>query len=144
MTDATHRAANTPRSEPPIGCHCILELYGCPAQLLDDPDAVLAAMQDAAALAQATLLEHLVHRFSPQGVTALGLLSESHIAIHTWPEVGYVACDIFTCGAHTEPERACQALAQAFCATRSRLQRLARGGGDLVSREGADVPSTVV
>ena len=48
------------------------------------------------------------HRFEPQGVTGLALLAESHISIHTWPESGYAAVDVFTCGDHTMPENACQ------------------------------------
>lgn len=110
-----------------FGTHCILELYDCPATLLDDPEAVVQALRSAATSAGATMLSHVVHRFAPHGVTALGLLAESHISIHTWPERGYVACDVFTCGEHTDPERACDALARALGAAKHWVRRVPRG-----------------
>jgi S-adenosylmethionine decarboxylase len=67
------------------------------------------------------------HKFHPQGVTALGLLSESHISIHTWPEHGYAAADVFTCGDRANPQRACNYLLKAFEATRHSLTKLVRG-----------------
>src|SRR5690606_21002118 len=99
-----------------------LELYECPPTRLDDPEAVVAALRSAATSAGATMLSHVVHRFTPHGVTALGLLAESHISIHTWPERGYVACDVFTCGDRTDPERA-----RAWGAARHWLRYVARG-----------------
>jgi S-adenosylmethionine decarboxylase len=102
-------------------------LYGCPAATLDDIDVIRAAIRDAARAARSTLLHEVAHRFEPQGVTALGLLAESHISVHTWPEVGYAAADVFTCGESCLPERACEALAHALGAARSHLRRLPRG-----------------
>lgn len=110
-----------------IGSHCILELYDCPASLLDDQSAVLHAIRTAATASGATLLRDVAHRFEPHGVTALGLLAESHISVHTWPELGYVACDVFTCGTHTQPKKACDALAVALGAGRVSLRQVARG-----------------
>lgn len=112
---------------PPLGSHCLLELYGCPPALLDDEQAVLAALREAARRAEATLLGEVSHRFHPHGVTALGLLAESHIAIHTWPEAGYAACDVLTCGERARPELACRHLAEAMQATRHALKRVVRG-----------------
>ena len=54
----------------------------------------------------ATLICVKTHKFSPQGVTGVAVLAESHISIHTWPELGYAAMDIFTCGEHVNPEDA--------------------------------------
>jgi S-adenosylmethionine decarboxylase len=102
-------------------------MYGCPPELLDDPQAIEASLREAARLARSTLLQHMAHRFHPQGVTALGLLAESHISIHTWPEMGYAAADVFTCGEHTRPERACGYLASALKAERFDIRRIARG-----------------
>lgn len=110
-----------------VGSHCILELYDCPSSLLDDPDTVLRALKRAALAAKSTLLSTTHHRFEPHGVTALGLLAESHISIHTWPERGYAACDLFTCGAQAEPEAACRLLVEAFECPRYTLRRLERG-----------------
>lgn len=109
-----------------IGTHCLLELYGCPAHLLDDHDGIIETLRTAAEIAGATWLSHTSHRFSPQGVTAVGLLSESHISIHTWPESGYAAADVFTCGDHTMPEKACLRLLEALGATHYTLKTLSR------------------
>lgn len=114
-------------SVPSIGSHCILELHDCPAAVLDDIDAIRNAIREAARRANSTLLQEVAHRFEPQGVTALGLLAESHISIHTWPELGYAAADVFTCGEEAEPERACKYLAEAMEAERFELRRLPRG-----------------
>ncbi len=111
----------------PLGIHCLLDLYDCPVTKLDDPKFVVETLRRAAALSGSTLLSEVSHRFHPQGVTALGLLAESHISIHTWPENSYAAADIFTCGETTSPEKACEFLVDAFEARRHRLTRLERG-----------------
>ena len=100
----------TPSATDMVGKHCILELYNCDNAKLDDEAFVRTAITTAAKRAGATLLNLITHRFEPQGVTGLALLAESHISIHTWPESGYAAVDVFTCGDHTMPERACQVL----------------------------------
>jgi S-adenosylmethionine decarboxylase len=94
-----------------IGKHCILELYDCNPSKLDDEAFLRDTITTAAKRAGATLLNLITHRFQPQGVTGLALLAESHISIHTWPESGYAAVDVFTCGDHTMPEKACLTLA---------------------------------
>lgn len=109
-----------------VGFHCILELYDCSKALLNDADFVRQSLRDAATVANATLLNEVLHQFEPQGITALALLSESHISVHTWPEVGYAALDVFTCGHHTDPEKACQHLMKAFKARRHSLKKLRR------------------
>ena len=95
-----------------VGKHCILELYGCDGARLNDEGFLRSAITNAALRAGATLLNLITHRFEPQGVTGLALLAESHISIHTWPESGYAAVDVFTCGDHTMPESACQVLVE--------------------------------
>jgi S-adenosylmethionine decarboxylase len=110
----------------PVGKHCILELYGCSAIKLDDEAFLRSTITQAAHRAGATLLHLISHRFQPQGVTGLALLAESHLSIHTWPESGYAAVDVFTCGDHTMPERACQELVQALEAERYSLQSFLR------------------
>lgn len=119
---------------PSIGSHCILELFGCPSAVLDDKEAVVDAIRVAAKEARSTLLGEVAHRFEPQGVTALVLLAESHISVHTWPELGYAACDVFTCGEHARPEQACQHLAEALQSDRYELRRLPRGAAPSLSR----------
>lgn len=114
------------RSLAPVGSHCIIELYDCPAHLLNDAAYIQQALRDAAEVASATLMGELAHQFEPQGVTALALLAESHISIHTWPENGYAAADVFTCGDHTKPAVAGQYLVKAFQAGRHLLYELPR------------------
>jgi len=110
----------------PVGTHCILELYDCPALLLNDALFIRAALREAAHQARSTLLSETIHQFEPQGVTALALLAESHISIHTWPEAGYAAVDVFTCGEHTDPEKACEYLIHSLRASWHSLQKLQR------------------
>jgi len=110
-----------------IGTHCIVELYECPRELLDDEHFVRNAVREATSQGLATLVDEVAHHFEPHGVTALGLLAESHIAVHTWPEYGYAAADIFTCGHTADPHRACDHLVRAFRAGRFSLTTLARG-----------------
>ncbi len=112
-----------------VGTHCVLELYGCAPHLLNDADHILDAMRRAAVASGSTLLGEVSHRFEPQGVTALALLAESHISIHTWPEHGYAAVDVFTCGEHTIPERACEVFKTALEARESQLRKIPRGVG---------------
>ena len=110
----------------PVGTHCILELYGCPAEALNHAGLIQQALRDAAIVADSTLLDEVCHQFQPHGVTALALLAESHISIHTWPETGYAAVDVFTCGAHTQPDKACLHLVKALQAAHHTLQKLER------------------
>jgi S-adenosylmethionine decarboxylase len=83
-------------------------------------------MKEASRQGMATLLNLISHKFHPQGVTALALLAESHISIHTWPENGYAAVDVFTCG-QGDPRRACEFLVKQFQAQNHSLRILPRG-----------------
>jgi S-adenosylmethionine decarboxylase len=109
-----------------VGKHCILELYGCSSARLNDEAFLRDTITTAAKRAGATLLNLITHRFEPQGVTGLALLAESHISIHTWPESGYAAVDVFTCGDHTMPEQACAVLAAELAATSQKLTSFRR------------------
>lgn len=114
-----------------VGRHCIYELQGGDPHLLDDEDFIKDAMKQAAEASGATLLGMVSHKFEPQGVTAVALLSESHISIHSWPEHGYAAVDAFTCGEHTNPEAACRSLREALKATSGSMKLLSRQGNTL-------------
>ena len=122
---ATSPAITTPITDT-VGKHCILELYQCRGDRLDDEAFLRSSITQAVQQAGATLLQLISHRFSPQGVTALALLAESHLSIHTWPESGYAAVDVFTCGDHTMPERACQRLIADLQAGDHRLRSFRR------------------
>ncbi len=111
----------------PGGTHCICELYECPPALLNDEQFVKQALREAVNQGMATLLHEVSHHFHPQGVTALGLIAESHLAIHTWPEYSYAAVDVFTCGNRADAEKACRYLARTFRAGRYSLRNVPRG-----------------
>ena len=111
-----------------VGKHAIYELLGGDPNLLDDEDFVKEALREAAEAAGATLLGLITHKFEPQGVTAVALLSESHLSLHSWPEYGYASIDAFTCGDHTNPEAACHSLKYAFKATHGSIRLLRREG----------------
>lgn len=83
--------------------HVLFTLYGCDVDLLDDRMFIENMLFETASESNATFLNTVSHQFEPQGVTAVTLLAESHISIHTWPEKCMAVCDIFTCGDHTIP-----------------------------------------
>lgn len=97
-----------------ISKHILLELSGCNFNLLNDLNFVKDTMRNAALEANAEVLELAFHKFSPQGVSGVVVISESHLSIHTWPEYGYAAIDIFTCGDKTMPEKASKYLKEKF------------------------------
>ena len=83
----------------PLGQHVLADLYGCDAAQLADPVLIEACLLGAANAAGATVLNSHFHHFGEaQGVTGVVLLMESHMSIHTWPEHGYAAIDLFMCG----------------------------------------------
>ena len=81
-----------------LGKQIIVELYECKADLLSNPDAINEIMCAAATAMNATIVTSTFHHFSPLGVSGVVVIMESHLTIHTWPEYGYAAVDIFTCG----------------------------------------------
>lgn len=86
-----------------LGRHVLAEVYGCDPGILEDVDRVQRIMVDAAKRAGAEIREVAFHKFSPQGVSGVVVISESHLAVHTWPELGYAAVDVFTCGERVDP-----------------------------------------
>ena len=106
--------------------HLLLELYKCDSEKLNDESFLRCALQRATKLANATVLNLISHKFEPQGVTAIALLAESHISIHTWPESNYSAVDIFTCGQNMLPELASQYLIDVLNAEEHSLRVLER------------------
>jgi S-adenosylmethionine decarboxylase len=106
------------------GVHLIIDLHG--ARRLDDIDHIDGVLRGCAEAAGATLLHIHLHRFQPDGVSGVAVLAESHIAIHTWPEAGYAALDVFMCG-RTTPEKCVPILREAFAAERVDVRELLRG-----------------
>ena len=107
------------------GSHLIIDLWE--AEGLDDRDRIEKALIDAVDAAGATLLHIHLHVFSPNGgISGVAVLAESHISVHTWPERGYAAFDIFMCGS-AEPRKALSVLKQAFGPKRVVLGEHKRG-----------------
>ena len=96
--------------------HFLLELYKCDYEKLNDESFLRCTVNKAAKLANAKVLNLVSNKFEPQGVTAIALLAESHLSIHTWPEEHYSAVDIFTCGKNMKPDLSCKYLIQALMA----------------------------
>ena len=82
----------------PTGRHILLELCDCPRELLDSTEQLGSILESCAVRGGATVVSSNFHRFNPQGVSGVVVIAESHITIHTWPEHGYAAVDVFTCG----------------------------------------------
>ncbi len=110
-----------------LGRHVLAEFYGCAFDVLDDLEKVQRYMVDAALIAGAEIRECVFHKFSPQGVSGVVVISESHLAIHTWPELGYAAVDVFTCGEKVDPWNACKYLVEKFQAEHMTAQEIRRG-----------------
>ncbi len=106
--------------------HLLLELYRCDYDKLNDESFLRCTLNRSAKLAKATVLNLISNKFEPQGVTAIALLAESHISIHTWPESNYSAVDIFTCGHNMMPELASQYLIQVLKAEEHSLRIIER------------------
>ena len=107
------------------GTHLLIDLHG--ASRLDDADHVRQALVDAAAACGATLLDVKLHSFGAQsGVTGVALLAESHISIHTWPEQGFAALDVFMCG-NCDPRGALPVLRAAFSPAEMKVSEIRRG-----------------
>ena len=81
-----------------LGRHILVEYYNCDPELLRNPEFIEREMNQAALAAEATVVESKFHHFSPWGVSGAILIAESHLTIHTWPEYGFAAADLFTCG----------------------------------------------
>jgi S-adenosylmethionine decarboxylase len=106
------------------GVHLIVDLHG--AEGLDDIDLIEATLRRCVDAAQATLLHIHLHHFQPNGVSGVAVLAESHISIHTWPDAGYAALDVFMCG-HTHPRRTIDVLKEAFAPSKVVVKEQLRG-----------------
>ena len=108
------------------GKHLLLELYGCNSDKLNDEIFLRCKIDNASKHARAKVLNIVSNKFEPFGVTAIALLAESHLSIHTWPESQYAAIDIFTCGQNMRPNLASQFLIDQLEATNHFLKIINR------------------
>jgi S-adenosylmethionine decarboxylase proenzyme len=116
-----------------LGIHILVDLYECPAELLNDLEYIEESMKKAAHAAGATIVDANFHRFSPHGITGVLTIQESHLAIHTWPEYGFAAVDLFTCGQSIDPWRAYEVLKEVLHTTRATAVEMHRGQSDMLS-----------
>ncbi|PIP24137.1 MAG: adenosylmethionine decarboxylase [Candidatus Nealsonbacteria bacterium CG02_land_8_20_14_3_00_37_10] len=107
------------------GIHLIAEFWN--GKIIEDTKEIKKILAEAVKKAKNAPLEIVIHKFSPQGLTGVVLLEESHIAIHTWPEINYVAIDIFTCGEKAIPRRALEYLKKTFKPKKIEIKELKRG-----------------
>ena len=110
------------------GIHLIADFwYG---KSIENEKEIRKILSQAAKVSNSLPLSISVHKFLPQGITGVVLLAESHISIHTWPEMDYVAVDVFTCGIHTDPLKAIDFLKQAFQPKKVEIHKIKRGNYD--------------
>jgi len=94
----------TPDSFPALAIHTLLEFHGCDAALLKNADALRPLLLNAVRAGNGTVVTEIFHNFSPHGVSGVIVISESHVAIHTWPEHAFAAVDIFSCSARLDQQ----------------------------------------
>jgi S-adenosylmethionine decarboxylase len=110
-----------------LGRHILVELYDCDKEALNNLGFLRDVMVNAAIDCGAEVLGDSFHHFSPQGVSGVVIIAESHLSIHTWPEYGYAAVDVFTCGTTVEPEKAARALIEKLGSRNNSLTEIPRG-----------------
>jgi len=106
--------------------HLLVELFDCNIEALQNQDLLADLLNRAAKAAKVTIVQSVFHQFSPQGVTGVVIIEESHLSIHTWPEYGYASVDFYTCGEGL-PEKAFEVIEAGLGAQRSELLMIDRG-----------------
>jgi S-adenosylmethionine decarboxylase len=110
-----------------LGTHLLLELRDCNPKTLGSLEFVQETLKNAALEAKATIVEVAFHEFSPFGISGMVVIAESHLAIHTWPEYGYAAVDVFTCGDLIDPRIAAEFLIEKFACKNPSIIEMKRG-----------------
>ena len=110
-----------------LGRHILLELRSCNPEKLDDLPFLRHTLLAAAEETGATVVGQIFHQFSPQGVTGVVAIAESHLCIHTWPEHRYAAVDIFTCGERSDTAEAVRLIVERLEAAETELTEIPRG-----------------
>ncbi len=118
-----------------LGTHYLVDYWNCRDLTAEQWESVLRRAIDRAG---AELLDFRIEQFEPQGITAFCLLSESHLAVHTWPEKDFVGIDLFTCGTQIQPELAIDVLHESLAPIRSQIRRVDRGD-DVATGESPEI-----
>jgi S-adenosylmethionine decarboxylase len=114
-----------------LGNHLIVELYECREETINDAQRVEKALVEAVRISGARMVQAVVHEFNPHGISGVVVIEESHFSVHTWPEYGYCALDIFTCGDEIDHYSALQYLKKEFQAGNLSVTEIKRGMLDL-------------
>ncbi len=110
-----------------LGQHVLAEFFDCDCNILNSIDKVEKLMVEAALECGATIVQKCFHMFNPYGVSGVIIIAESHLAIHTWPELGYAAVDLFTCGDKCDPKISYEFLKEKFNSKNATYTELKRG-----------------
>lgn len=110
-----------------LGQHVLAEFFECDPNILNNVAIVEKLMVEAALECGATIVQKCFHMFNPYGVSGVVIIAESHLAIHTWPELGYAAVDLFTCGDKCDPKVSYEYLRKAFNSKNASYTELKRG-----------------
>ncbi|PAB60726.1 adenosylmethionine decarboxylase [Anaeromicrobium sediminis] len=110
-----------------LGRHILVEFYNCDKEVLNNHALIEKYMNEAAIKAKATIVQSAFHMFNPWGVSGAVIIQESHLTIHTWPEYGYAAVDLFTCGDSVDPWVAFDYLAETLKSEKSETTEVPRG-----------------
>ena len=110
-----------------LGRQIVVEYYGCNPDILNDVAFIKRSMRNAALEAGATIVQEAFHLFNPHGVSGVIVIAESHLTIHTWPEYGYAAVDLFTCGDDVDPDAAFHYLRDGLQAQSYNAMEMKRG-----------------
>ena len=110
-----------------LGRHLLVEFYGCRTDILNNVDLISEKMSEAATEAGATVVDKMFRKFNPHGVSGMVMIEESHLSIHTWPEHGYAAVDLFTCGENVDPHHGFELLKVALQSDQYLVREIKRG-----------------
>jgi S-adenosylmethionine decarboxylase len=115
-----------PKKKKYAGIHLIADFWD--GKAIESEKELEILLENTVKAANATSLRNVVYKFEPQGITGVILLAESHISIHTWPELKYAAIDIFTCGDKTRPDKALEFLKKELQPKKVIIKKIKRGG----------------
>ncbi len=111
----------------PLARHTLLELHGCNSAVLNTPSELKELLLEGVRRGHGTIVTDVFHSFSPHGVSGVVVIAESHVAIHTWPEHGYAAVDIFSCGTTLDHDAIREWIRAGLGAATLETRELARG-----------------
>ncbi len=114
-----------------LGKHAIIDLSGCNSEIIRNCQLIRNTLIKAAEMARLTIIGIMDHRFTPEGYTAVLMLEESHLSIHTWPEYDYASIDLYSCNLRTDFQVVTDFLANEFQAKVTGFTFLERGCSEI-------------